>query len=42
MWLSETEKVLNILSEEEGIKDYVFVDGSIPPLGATSYRYRIL
>ena len=28
MWLPETEKVLNILSEEEGIKDYVFVGGS--------------
>ncbi len=28
MWLPETEKVLNILSKEEGIKDYVFVGGS--------------
>ena len=28
MWLPETEKVLNILSEEERIKDYVFVGGS--------------
>ncbi|MDA8053630.1 MAG: nucleotidyl transferase AbiEii/AbiGii toxin family protein [Deltaproteobacteria bacterium] len=28
MWLPETEKVLNILSEEEDIKDYVFVGGS--------------
>ena len=28
MWLPETEKVLNVLSEEERIKDYVFVGGS--------------
>jgi hypothetical protein len=28
MWLPETERVLNILSEEEKIKDYVFIGGS--------------
>ena len=28
MWLPETEKVLNILGKEEGIKDYVFIGGS--------------
>ena len=28
MWLPETEKVLNIISQEERIKDYIFVGGS--------------
>ncbi len=28
MWLPETEKVLNIISKEDRIKDYVFVGGS--------------
>jgi predicted nucleotidyltransferase component of viral defense system len=28
MWLPETEKVLNVLSLEEDVKDYVFIGGS--------------
>ncbi len=28
MWLPETERVLNILSEDERVKDYVFIGGS--------------
>lgn len=28
MWMPETEKILKLLSEEEHIKEYVFVGGS--------------